>query len=104
MVYLYWDFENNEVLKKFDPLKRVGFIQALKEKMKIPVSYHVSGFDNPYIEIESNDPAEQSPAWKDGMIPRAGHIQVIRVRHLTHQKEEYIERIQKIAEEVFKSN
>ena len=99
-MHLYWDFENNKELKKLDPLIRVDLALALKKKLNVPISHHVAGFDNVYIEIDSNDPVQWSLSWKDGMIPRAGFIQRVAVRHLTHQSKEFIEKVQKIADEV----
>lgn len=99
MVYLYWDFERNPELMKFDPLKRVELIQTLHKEMNIPIGY-TAGFDNPYIEIESNDPIVNHPMFRDRMIPRAGFIQIVAVRHLTYQKDEYVKKIQEIAQRV----
>jgi len=90
MVHYYWDFTQGP-LKELDPLVRSELAVLLRDKMKIPISDHVGGFENPYIEILSNDPIQGNHlAWKDGMIPRAGFIQRVAIRHLTHQSDEYV--------------
>lgn len=101
MVFLYWDFETSEELKNYDPLVRQDLALAFK-KLGIPISNYVSGFDNPYVLIYGDDPAQNSPAWKDGMIMRAGFITRIEVRHLTYQSDEFIEKIKDTAKKVFK--
>ena len=102
MVNYYWDFETMPELKKLDPVLRQDLAEALRDKLGIPISAHVAGFDNPYIEIESDDPVHNHPLFRDGMIPRAGFIKRISVRHLTHQSEEFIKKMHKIAEDVLK--
>lgn len=101
MVHLYWDFENDEELKKLDPLLRVELAEAFRDKLNIPISPHVAGFNNPYVEILSNDPIQRHPLFPDGMIPRAGFITRVSVRHLTYQDEKFIQRIREIAAQVF---
>jgi len=92
MVHYFWDFTKGD-LQKLDPMVREELAVELRDKLKIPVSSHIAGFNNPYIEIESNDPVRWSPLWKDGMIPRAGFIQRVSVRHLTHQSQEYVDKV-----------
>ena len=100
MVHIYWDFESNEKLKKLDPLKRVELAQVLSKKLKVPISSHIAGFENTYIEVVGDDPVQYSPAWKDGMIMRAGFIRRVAVRHLTYKPIKYHNKVQKIAEKV----
>ena len=99
MVHLFWDFAQKE-LKDLDPLKRVEFVNELQRTLKIPVGY-TAGFDKPYIEIEHDDPISNHPMFKANMIPRAGYITRVAVRHLTHQSEEYVEQIRTIANRLF---
>jgi hypothetical protein len=102
MVFLFWDFEQEQELKLYDPLVRQELAIALRDELKIPISNHVAGFDKPYIIIYGDDPAQNSLAWKDGMVMRAGFITRIEVRHLTHQSDEFIEKIKATAMKVFK--
>lgn len=100
MVHLYWDFKGVPELKAQHPKKKIELIERLREELKIPVGY-TAGFDNPYIEIESDDPAMKHPFFESDMIPRPQYITLIAVRHLTYQKPEFVEKIQSIATQVF---
>ncbi len=99
MAHLFWDFETGK-LAKLDPLIRVDLAQAFSKELDIPISHHIPGFENAYVEIESDDPCQYSPIWKDGMIPRAGMIQRVAIRHLTYKDQAYYDKINKIAEKI----
>ena len=98
MVYLYWDFANPK-LKNITDIQKCNMIVRLRDELKIPVSQHLAGFNSPYIEIEGRESDMKMMALlnKDDMIPR--EIKRVAVRHLTYQSEEFVEKIQKIAED-----
>jgi len=92
MVHYYWDFESGK-LSKLDPMVRIELVKRLQQ-LGIPVSSHIAGFDKPYIEIDSNDPIQNHPCWKDGMIPRPVTITRVAVRHLTYQDEDFVNKVE----------